>query len=237
MRFPLRSIAVTFATLGMLGGVAWVMLASDLLRYRVVRIVGNSRAGEAEIRHLADLPSGDPLVSLDLDAAVRGVERHPWIRRAEARRTFPDTVVIRVEEREATAILQLGIDLFLVDSNGVPFTRATMGELDHPFLTGIDPTFADAQPALARRIVQDGLTLISAAAGRGGLSESDISNVHFDARAGYTLGLRNGGEVLLGFRDAEMLARLDSLHARGLDLSRPHRVDLGSLQLAVVTPL
>lgn len=237
MRFTLRSIAGTLALLGALAGAAWVMLGSELLRYRVVRIVGNTNAGELEIRHLADLPVGDPLVLLDLGAAVRGVEHHPWVRTADARRVFPDTVVIRVEERTPIAILQLGTELFLVDADGVAFTRATPGELDHPFLTGISPKFADEQPALARRIVHDGLTLISAAAGRGGLAESDISDVHFDTRAGYTLGLRNGGEVLLGFRDAEILTRLDALSADGLDLSRPHRVDLGSPQLAVVTPL
>lgn len=248
--FRLLRIAVTsLAVLGAVGGVVWVGFFSDLLRYRELRVVGNARASEAALRHLADLPTGEPLLLLDLDGAVAGVSRHPWVKRATARRIFPDTVVLQVEERVPVALLLLD-GLYLVDADGTPFRKADGADLDHPVVTGIPPELARADAPLARRIVADALALLEAIEGRAGLRRSAISEVRFDARAGYTLALRNGGEVLLGFQEpapdggipgtegwSRALARLDHLAGQGVLLSRPIRVDLGPARLAVVTPL
>jgi cell division protein FtsQ len=212
------------------------LFLSPHVRYEHLRVVGATRADVAELRHLADLPLGEPLVSLDIDRAESGVERHPWVASAELRRAFPGTVVLRVRERVPVAILQLD-GLFLVDADGYPFTRATPGDLDHPYLTGLAPELASAQPEVARRVLREALQWLEVAQSKGQLPESALSELHFDARAGYTLVLRNGGEVLLGFAEPERASRLSQLARGGLDLSRPHRVDLASDRLAVVTPL
>lgn len=243
---PLRA-ALTFASVSALVvGLAWLVLGSEAIRFRTLRVVGNEHASFAQLRHLADLTAGAPLLTLDLDAALAGVGRHPWVAHAEARRVFPDTVVIHVREREVRALLLLD-GLYLVDTEGTPFRRAGPGEVDHPILTGVPIALADSNPALARRIVQDGLGILDAAPGRAGLREVDISEVRFDAESGYTVALRNGGEVLLGFpsssrsgaasEPSSVYTRLDELASRGVDLSRPLRIDLGSPTIAVVSPL
>jgi cell division protein FtsQ len=158
------------------------------------------------------------------------------VRHASARRSFPDTVVISVEERTPVALVQLD-KLYLVDVDGTIFAQAHDGDYDHPMLTGIDASLAESQPEVARRLVTEGLAWLDAAQKQGGLAEKDLSELRFDTRTGYTLFLRNGGEVLLGFADRERVARLSQLTAQGLDLSAPHRVDLASERLAVVTPL
>jgi cell division protein FtsQ len=232
----LRAIAAVTASVAVLGGLGWLLLGSDLTRFRTLRVEGNTRASEAQLRHLADLAPGGPLLTLDLDRAVAGVERHPWVAEASARRVFPDTVVLDVRERQVRALLMLD-QLYLVDTTGTPFRKADAGDLDHPVITGVPPTLADTDPPLARRIIQDALALLDAIPGRAGLQEADISEVRFDAESGYTLALRNGGEVLLGFQDKAAFGRLDTLAERGVDLSHPLRVDLGSPKLAVVSPL
>ncbi|MDP2312810.1 MAG: FtsQ-type POTRA domain-containing protein [Pseudomonadota bacterium] len=218
------------------GGLGWLAFGSDLMRFRTLRVVGHDRASEAQLRHLADLTPGAPLLALDLDSAMAGVSRHPWVAEAEARRVFPDTVVIQVRERQVRALLLLD-GLYLVDTEGTPFRRADPDEVDHPIITGIPAALADADPALARRIVHDSLGILDAVAGRAGLREADISEVRFDAESGYTLALVNGGEVLLGFQEPSAFSRLDTLASRGVDLSRPLRIDLGSSSMAVVSPL
>ena len=224
-------------------GVAWVLVASPWLRYTELQIEGNRRAGVAELRHLANLPQADPMVLLDLSAAVAGVERHPWVESASARRQFPNAIVLTVRERVPVALLHLqGHDsvagFFLVRAAGTVFARAAQpADYDHPILTGLDPELVAAQPEVARRLVREGLAWLSAAQEQGGLPESSLSELHFDARTGYTLNLRNGGDVLLGFADRTRVARLPALVASGLDLSTPHRIDLASDRLAVVTPL
>jgi len=232
----LRQALYTLAAAGSLAGTGWLLCASPWLRYESLTVEGNSRAAVAEVRHLANLPEHQALVLLDLDEAVAGVERHPWVRSATARRSFPNEVVISVEERVPVALVQLG-QLYLVDADGTIFAQAHDGDYDHPILTGLPDDLVGAQPEVARRLVSEGLAWLSAAQEKGGLAERDLSELRFDRKTGYTLYLRNGGEVLLGFADRERVARLASLKAQGLDLSTPHRVDLASQRLAVVTPL
>ncbi len=232
----LRLTAAIVSVTVLLGGLGWFALGSDAMRFRTLRVVGNSHASEAQLRHLADLTPGSPLLTLDLDGAIAGVARHPWVAEAEARRVFPDTVVIEVRERQVRALLLLD-GLYLVDTEGTPFRRADADQLDHPIVTGIPVALAEEHPALARRIVHDSLGILDAVAGRAGLREADISEVRFDAESGYTLALRNGGEVLLGFQEPSAFSRLDTLASRGVDLSRPLRIDLGLPSMAVVSPL
>lgn len=232
----MKRLMLLLALIGGAGGFVWGVMRADLTRLHEVRVMGLSRATEAQIRHLAGLGEGEPLVGLDLTAAEARVEQHPWVAAATLRRIFPDTVVIQVEERQVRALVMLE-RLYLVDTTGEPFRLAAPPDLDHPLLTGLSQELVREHPDVARRILRDGLGWLEALNGHAGLQDAHISEVRFDAVTGYTVTLRNGGEVRLGFRDHAILERLDRLAAEGLDLSRPHRVDLTYDTLAVVTPL
>lgn len=237
MQKLLRLLASSLAALVAVCGSAWVLYGSDLTRCHAVDVEGVSQVDAVEIRHLANVALGLPLIDVDLDAAVAGVERHPWVAHADVRRAFPDRVVVHVQERVPTALLLLD-QLYLVDERGNIFRKAEGASLDLPVLTGIPLDFASGQPDLARRIVQDGLAILTRASDPAGkVPQKDISEVRFDARAGYVVVLRNGGEVLLGFTPEDALERLARIPQPGVDLSVPHRIDLGSPRLAVVSPL
>jgi len=237
----LRTITASLGTVLGAGLVGWSLWGAELTRCHVIEVTGNERATAAEVRHLADIALGSPLVGVDLVAAAGGAERHPWVAHAEVRRAFPDRVVIDVRERVPTALLLLD-DLYVVDAEGNPFRKAVGVSLDLPVITGIPLSFADEQPDLARRIIRDALDILAQGADEGGaaagnITRNAVSEVRFDRRAGYMVIQRNGGEVLLGFEPKAALGRLARLSREGVDLSTPHRVDLGSPRLAVVTPL
>lgn len=244
----IRTALIALGTAGGAGLCTWVLLGAELTRCHTVDVEGCSRADAAQVRHLADVALGSPLVLVDLNAAVAGVERHPWVARAQVRRAFPDRVVITVEERTPTALLLLD-QLYLVDENANIFRRAEGTTLDLPVLTGIPARWAGEQPDLARRVVRDALAILSAAEGAspspdaarsvpaGKIPRNAVSEVRFDQRTGYIMVLRNGGELLLGFTPNDALTRLSRLTRQGVDLSLPHRIDLASPRLAVVTPL
>lgn len=236
MRRLLQRALLSVAALGAVGGGWYAAFESPLFRYEELRVVGLGRATEAQVRHLADLEPGEPLFGLDLGRAAEGVERHPWVAHAEVRRVFPHTVVVQVEERVPVAVLQHD-GLFLVDADGHPFVRARPADLDLPMITGITPALAERSPSLARRLLADALALVDQGTIRPNLGPAALSEVRFDPRAGYTLVLRNGGEIRAGFLGAAAFERLDTLATAGVDLSRPLRVDLGLRSLAVVTPL
>lgn len=201
-----------------------------------VRFVGNERVGDIALRHLADLRTGTPLWRADLQRAVRGVERHPWVASASARRIVPGVVEIAVVEREPSMLLALD-DLWVVDDEGVPFRRASSETLDFPVVTGVDPHWRTEAPARLRAVVWGARRVLDAAAAEG-IAEDDVSEVHLDPSLGYVLVLRSGARLVAGWQDpTPRLARIGALRAAGVDLTAPVQVDLDGAQVAVVTPL
>lgn len=233
--------AAALAGLGALAGRA--LATNPAWRVSEVRFVGASRASEAELRHLSDLRGGTHLLSADLDRAVSGVRRHPWVRSATARRAYPG--IVEIELAEFQPVLLLALDrLWYVDADGVPFKPAATDDLDYPVLTGLDPALADARPEIGRAVVTGALAVLRAWESRAPASKDEdsadlaASEIHFSASHGFDLVLRSGTRLILGFGDpSESLARLDRLVAAGLDLTQPKRVDLDMDTVAVATPL
>lgn len=223
--------------LGAVGALAVAQGEGLLPRVTALTVTGNVRASTVSLRHLADVRAGDSLLTVDLDAVVDGVTRHPWVASANVRRVLPDKLHIEVQEHE-TAMLVLLRGLYRVSSDGTVFARARSSELDMPVLTGLDPDLADAGPVAARGVIRQALRTLTLLEETGALSQDRVSEVAFDTDLGFSLVLRNGGRVHLGYQDPALQAgRLADLQAAGLDISRPHEVDLDLNGLALATPL
>ncbi|MEC9391398.1 MAG: FtsQ-type POTRA domain-containing protein [Myxococcota bacterium] len=202
-----------------------------------VEFVGNERAEAVQLRHLADVKHGVHLFNADLGRAVRGVEQHPWVKHATARRKFPGAIEIRVEEHRPVMLLAIG-DLWLVDDSARVFKRADSNILDFPVLSGVNPELFETHPAVANAIVSQGLGVYTAVATDPQLAESDVSEIHFDERTGFELVLRSGTEVVIGFTNpSAAFDRLRRMRDQGLDLNSPQRVDLDVGSVAIATPL
>ena len=205
-------------------------------RVHEVSFVGSARASAAELRHLSDIRDGSHLLTVDLDRAAAGVQRHPWVASASARRVYPGAVEITVQER--TPVLLLALDrLWYVDSAGVVFKPAVSDDLDYPVLSGLDPKLAADRPDLGQAVVSGALRLQRAWAARGS-ADADLSEICFHPAHGYELVLRSGSRLMVGEGDPSVpLAKLDRLIAAGLDLQTPQRIDLDMEHVAVATPL
>lgn len=207
-------------------------------RVHKVEVVGNVHASEVAVRHLADLHMGDPVLLLDLEHIVSGVARHPWIDEATVSRVFPGTVRIEVREHEDVLLLVDSSGLYRVNAKGEVFIRARSSEIDRPLLTGLDADLIDTHPELGRVVVLRSIDLLKTVDDAPFLSADDVSEVHFDRSLGFSLVLRNGSSIHLGFRDpAGQFDRLDALVAQGLDFSQPMRIDLDLDGMAIATPL
>ncbi len=202
-----------------------------------VRFVGAERTSPVALRHLADLRTGEHLASADLGHTVVNIERHPWVSSARARRVFPSTVEIELVEHEP--VLLLAVDgLWYLDAAGQPFRRARTDDLDYPVLTGLSPELVEQHPGLAAAASRAALATLAAAEAEGVLSSADISELNLDLERGFTVVLRSGSELVLGWTDpSERFVRVAQMVDAGLDLDTPHRVDLGSQALAIATPL
>ena len=209
----------------------------ETFQVQEVNIVGNTMASQVQLRHLANVRRGTHLFGANLDRAVQGVQQHPWVQKASARRRFPGSVEIHIREHQPRMLLAID-QLWLVDDDGTIFTRADTDSMDFPVLTGIEPKLFNEHPNIARTIIDDATRLHKAVEADEQLADSDLSEIHFDSRVGFSLILRSGTQVVLGFADpAPALDRLSRMRERGLNLDTPQRIDLDVGSVAIASPL
>ncbi len=182
-------------------GYCWAQV-SPQFEVRDVSVFGNQHAAKGELLRLAQLGEGLNILTLDVVQIERSLQSHPWVKSASVERRLPSTVRIEIAEHEAVATLALG-DLYLVNSDGVPFKRAQAVEaLDLPLITGIE------REALSQRKEREStLTEVRRALAVMASYQKDeqskarpLSEVHLSP-LGLTLVLQDGTEICVAEGD------------------------------------
>lgn len=237
--------AAAVALVAALGTFAWRQgVAGDLLRIRELRFEGLARATAQELRELSPVQRGDHLALCDTALVEAALRNHPWVASVQVRRVLPPALEVRVVERRAAALVDLG-GLYLVDTGGEVFKRAVPGDgLDLPVVTGIAREAWVERRAEVEPLLAAALALVDRWAERGLDRRSPISEIHVDADYGTTLWAGGEGmEIRLGQGALpEKLARLEqvlaALEAEGrraevLHLDNRRRPDWVAVRLAM----
>ena len=116
-----RPVLALLLVVALVAGGVWLVFFSSVLAVQVVEVDGARTLGEAEVRAVADVPDGQPLARVDLDAVRARVEALAVVRSAEVTRQWPDGVRITLEERSAIAVVDIGGQLRGMDADGVVF--------------------------------------------------------------------------------------------------------------------
>lgn len=217
--------------------VAWLVLRPDCMVVENMVFEGRAHAGWAELRHLSDMRNGTTIWAVDLDAIETGVERHPWVESATARRVWPSTVVVDVLERTPVAVVHLD-DLHYVDRHGTLFLKGRLPSLDFPHLTGIGEELARRHPSLPSLVVRDALHLLDELENRGIAVSDEVSELTFSSSRGFTIFIGNS-RVLFGLEESvRQLDRLEYLVSHGeIVFESALWVDLAPTDVAIVRPL
>lgn len=139
--------ALALVGLGAWRGYLWVM-SSPRFAIRQIVVTGNVRVPEDELLRRAGLAPGRNVFSVRLADVERQLAQHPWIASVRASRRLPDTLTIRVTERQPAALVLLGAP-YLADRQGRPFKRAAIeaGEADDLLVvSGLDRKAYARQP-------------------------------------------------------------------------------------------
>jgi cell division protein FtsQ len=209
------ALAVLFAALAAgaaLHGWRWAS-RSHALQIRTIRFEGLTRATADELLALSPVKPGDHLLSADVDAMEHALSRHPWVRSVEIRRRWPPRLDVKVSERTAVALVDLG-GLYLVDNEANVFKRAEAGDgLDLPLVTGIGRNDYVQRRAAAEPLLAGALALARAWKDDGVDAEAELSEIHVDPGDGTTIYVgAEGTQVRLGSGDlAAKLVRLRSV--------------------------
>ena len=200
----------------LMAGGLW--LNPELMRVDSVSFQGHHRADSRSLRHLSDIRNGVYLWDLDLDRAIRGVRKHPWVKNARAFRSFPNGVVIEVEEYRPVAMVMTE-QLVYVDSQGQPFLNANSSDLDYPVITGVSEGVVTAHPDLPQAVITEAVELLSSLEAGELLYREQISEVSFDSALGWTVFVDGGPRFQFGLEDLPgQMARMGKVLANGVSL-------------------
>lgn len=210
-----RRVAAAFLGLLVVGGAVYAVYFSSLLEVEGIEVRGLDSLRAGEIDRAAEVPIGEPLATVDLEAIELKISSLGAVRSVEVSRQWPHELLIEIEERVPVAVVRLGEQLRNLDSDGVIFGDRTRQPANLPMVV----TAADT----------DGDALREAAAVAGALEPAFLATVdHLEVATvdQISLVLRDGRVVLWGSAEqseekAEVLAALLSRRAEVYDVSVP----------------
>lgn len=193
----------------------WLVTASSVLAAREVTVAGQRELTANQVREAVAVPLGVPLARQDLDALARRATSLPQVASATVQRSWPDTVVVTVVEREPVLAIQQPDGFALVDARGVAYeTRNQVPEgvlrADaDPTATGLLTDLAVVATALPTEL-RDRVQRLKATA---------ADDITVELRSGTTVRWGDARESEL---KAEIVEALLTKTTRTIDVSAPH---------------
>ncbi|GHI96218.1 cell division protein FtsQ [Streptomyces olivaceus] len=154
----LRTIIIIAVALVLLaGGSVWLLYGSNWTRVEDVSVTGTDILTPAQVREAADVPVGDPLVSVDTGAVEARLRRKlPRIDEVAVERSWPHGIGLKVTERTPVLLVRKGGKYVEVDDEGVRFATVSKAPKGVPALE-LDPARSGSAAASLRRFDEDRL--------------------------------------------------------------------------------
>ena len=147
-----RRLAVFLAGVVVLGGFCgWALYSSSWLRVEHVSVSGTRVLDPDEVRDVAAVGLGSPLVSVDTDAVAERLRRKlPRIDSVDVVRSWPHGIGLRVTERTPVLLIGKPGKFTEVDAKGVRFATVAKAPKGVPVLEWAVPSRGPAVAGLRR---------------------------------------------------------------------------------------
>ncbi len=210
-----RYIVAILLVLAVAIGGAWLVFFSSTLSVKGVEVSGTQTLSEKKVREVADVPTGGPLATVDLDRIAYRVRSLAVVKSAEVTRQWPNEVLITIVERQPVAVVEIAGQLHSLDEEGVVFGSYRRSPRGLPHVRAESGVTADA--------LAEGAAVVAALPDDIATRVSHAEVLSVDQ---ITLRLRDGREVRWGSAElseqkAEVLAVLLEHDARVYDVSVP----------------
>lgn len=116
-----RYVLAVVLALALVGFGVYALYFSSWLRADGVEVVGNDMVTQKQLLAAAEVPTGGPLVRVDLDAIEKRVKSLSAVKDVDVSRKWPHDVRIEIVERKPIAVLDLGTKVLALDADGTSF--------------------------------------------------------------------------------------------------------------------
>ncbi|HSP15937.1 MAG TPA: FtsQ-type POTRA domain-containing protein [Thermoanaerobaculia bacterium] len=107
---------------------------------RTIEVGGVVHTSRAELDAVTSAYAGKNLFKIDIARVQAAMRSLPWVSRVEVEKKLPDTLRIRIVERNPEALVRIGNELRYADETGVPFAPLSpaAGDPDLPLIVAGD---------------------------------------------------------------------------------------------------
>jgi cell division protein FtsQ len=116
-----RKVLAVVLAIALVGLGVYALYFSSWLRTEGTEVVGNDLVTDKQILAAAAVPTGGPLIDVDLRAIEKRVRSIGAVRQVDVSRKWPHEVRIEVVERKPVAVLNFGEKVYVLDAEGEPF--------------------------------------------------------------------------------------------------------------------
>ncbi|MBN2419083.1 MAG: FtsQ-type POTRA domain-containing protein [Deltaproteobacteria bacterium] len=152
------------------------LISSPYMALEEVRISGVDDEIKRDLIDISGLDSEISLLTLNLNEIKQSMESHPWVRRVELEKCFPNLLLVRAEKETPYAIVALE-KLYYINKWGEPFKEIEYSDnKDFPVITGISPENNDRDHYM--KLAAGILSVFES--DKGAWSMEDLSELHFE---------------------------------------------------------
>ena len=116
-----RRVLAVLVVVAVVAAAVWAVWFSAVLSVQSVEVTGTSTLRPGQVRRVAGVEIGKPLVSVDLDAVHARIAALAAVQHVDVSRRWPDEVLIDITERTPVAVVDFGGRLRGLDKDGVVF--------------------------------------------------------------------------------------------------------------------
>lgn len=102
---------------GLLAGYRWVT-TTELLSVQNVKISGNQALSSSRVKELAGISQGKNIFAMDIGEMERNIRSSEWVEALRIKRDLPDTLHLKIQEKEPVFWIRKEDRLFYADSQG-----------------------------------------------------------------------------------------------------------------------
>lgn len=205
------------------GVAAWVVVTSPFFDVETIEVRGNRQLSHRQVVTLSGARTGENLLTLSLDEIRRSLMRSPWVAAAEATRSLPSTLVLRVRERWPVGWVKDPSGWAAVAGDGIVVQRGTGVTPDGLISLG---TTTSSVSIGGRADGLDGLLRVAASLTPGLRRTVDEARTVGDR---IELVLEDGARVLYG--DTESLRAKNAALASMLRYARNNQIEIEYLDV------
>jgi cell division protein FtsQ len=180
-RILVGTAVVIAASIGAAWGAKNYVTKSPRFMIKTITVEGANKLAPETIAKAGGVAVGMNVFTVDVEQVKRSIEREPYVAEATVVRQLPNTISIKVVERQPAVLVGIGNDLYLATHDGDVFKQAEAGDAtDLPVVTGIRPELAVEDRQGLSILVRRALDVIDEAEKTGIAKRYPVQEIHIE---------------------------------------------------------